>query len=149
MRKELFKKNYRLLKKFAPEMLTDAEPCFWLNHVSNISKYCNSTAERQGDSLIIGTSYDTNGDFTSDPSITVIFDNELKMARVSSLVMNNMGMCLMGTAFYEWYECSIDSEEKCHREREANDYLTYWLSEFSVARNSDPNYFTVHQDDVA
>ena len=139
MRKILFE-NYSLLKKFVPELTGDI-PDFWLNHESKTSQFQNVRAQRLDENLIsVGTFYEVNGDLVSDPAISILFDSELKIARVADWTMNNPGMSIMGTAFYEHFDCIIDSAET-ENEREANDYLNDYLKTFTATRESEQNYF--------
>lgn len=141
MRRSLYKKNYALLKKFAPEILQDPAPVFLLDHKAVTGPYANVSAERLDNNLVcIGTFYSVNGDIISDPAITVLFDNEQKIARVSELYIGNPGMSMLGGPIYNTFDCTLGSEET-DTEREANDYLNYWLTSFAASRRDDPNYF--------
>jgi len=133
MRKQLFEKNYTLLKRLIPELLSENIPDFWLDYEDDISPFANISAERLTENLIdIGTYYVVNGDVASDPSISVLFCNERQIARVFEITMNNPGMCLLGKAFYEMFENAWDSldSDETEFEKEINDYLHDWLSDF-------------------
>jgi len=148
----LFEQNYRLLEKFVPELLVNEEPDFYLEHKSKVSHFDNATAEWHGENLLfIGTFYTfcmadgynaPNGDIVSDPAITVIFDIKRKIARVTSLVVANIGMQKIGAAIYNNFNCTIDSNEANEEERRANDYLRDWLKIMVQAKKNTPNYFT-------
>jgi len=144
MRKKLFEKNYKLLNVFIPEILAATAPDYWLDHVSTDNCYKNASALRLNENTVtIGTFYKHDGvtGTVSDPSMDILFDNKKQIARVTAMSMDNFGMCWMGTAFWEEYDCTIDSKET-DKEIEANDYLGSWLKLFAEARKNDKNYFT-------
>jgi hypothetical protein len=142
MRKELFEENYMLLKKFIPELMGDTIPNFLLLHKSKISPYQNAQAERLDENLIlVGTFYEINFDVVSDPSITILFCDNKRVARVVDITLNNPGMVAMGTAFYSEFDVGIDDIEKTAKELEANNYLNDWLKTFTANQENCKNYF--------
>lgn len=141
-RAKLFQKNYTMLKKFAPGMLEDTAPAFTLQHIGRIDPRIRTYAERYDDTRLvrIGTDWPINGEPSCDPLIDVMFDNELKMARVRYWVMENLMYKLLngGSPICEAFSCTFDSEET-QKEREANEFLCEWLTE--ITKDWSPKFF--------
>ena len=155
MRRKLFEQNYKLLSKIAGELLTDDEPKFALirepEPIASISKY-GAFIERFDENLIIaGTFYYMNGfeiadkgDFVSDPEMTILFNNELKIARITDFHISNPKVAFfMGSkcVFPLHFDCTENSNET-EKERECNDYLNQWLKEIAEEVKTDKTFFT-------
>lgn len=155
MRRKLFEQNYKLLSKIAGELLTDDEPKFALirepEPIASISKY-GAFIERFDENLIIaGTFYHMDnfeiadkGDIVSDPDMTILFNNELKIARITDFHISNSKVALfMGSkgVFQSHFDCTENSNET-EKERECNDYLNQWLKEIAEEVKIDKNFFT-------
>lgn len=155
MRRKLFEQNYKLLSKIAGELLTDDEPKFALirepEPIASISKY-GAFIERFDENLIIaGTFYHMDnfeiadkGDIVSEPDMTILFNNELKIARITDFhISNPKEAFFMGSkgVFQLHFDCTENSNET-EKERECNDYLNQWLKELAEEIKIDKNFFT-------
>ncbi len=158
MRKTLFKQNYKLLKKFIPELLTYEEPNFCFNRkpVWTNEYHCiyGAFAEKLYENFVqVGTYYymdnfeisnKNEGEYTQDPYMIILFNNELEIARIKEFYTDNPRVATLlggkGGLLHLFFNCNETSEETLE-EREYNNYLNEWLREYSKARKQDKNYF--------
>ncbi len=156
MREKLFKENYELLEKAFGPLLTDFEPNYYLKRepepVAPISKY-GASAERVDESHIKASTFyymenfkiANKGDLISDPELTILFNNELKIARITDFYIDNPKTAmLMGNQngiFQLHFKCTEKSKETTE-ESEYNDYLNEWLNEYAEIIKENKNYFT-------
>lgn len=161
MRRKLFEQNYKLLSKIAGELLTDDEPKFALIHkpqpIAAISEYGAFIEWSDKNLIIAGTFYHMDnfkivdeGDFVSDPEMTILFNNELKIARITDFYINNPKTgFLMGNKYGVLeihFDCTENSNET-EEEREYNDYLNQWLKEIAEKVKTDKTFFTKQKID--
>ena len=155
MRIKLFKENYELLSKVVGELLTDVEPKFYLIHKPELdedfSEYGASAEKVDESHMKVSTFYymdnlqiASKGEIISDPEITILFNNDLKIARITDFYIDNPKTAmLMGKnngVFQLHFDCTENSEET-EEEREYNDYLNEWLKEYEDVIQSDKSYF--------
>ena len=155
MRRKLFEQNYKLLSQIAGELLTDDEPEFYLTRepqpVASISEYGAFAEWKDKNHIIIGTFYYMDGseiadegDLVRDPEMTILFNNELKIARITDFYINNPKTALlMGSkgVFQLHFNCTENSNET-EEEKEYNDYLNQWLKEYAEKISEDKTFFT-------
>lgn len=164
MREKLFRQNYELLEKIAGKLLTDEEPNFYLTREPEwINEYyCKYGAyiDRYDEKLIkVATFYYMDnfsvsnkniGRFTIDPEITILFNNKLKIARITDFVIDNPKTAmLLGSrnGIFELHfnctEITNETEDEC----EYNDYLNNWLQEYAQEIKDNKNFFiTKHRE---
>ena len=136
-----FRRIYKQLNQFVPEMLGNEKPDFWFKHEDE-NIYSNAFALRRDDNLLeIGTTYFVNGDLYYDPVFIVLFDNELQFARVAELTMDSPERCLFGTEVCHDFDYKNINAIETESERIDNIILYYWLNTFAAARKANPDYF--------
>lgn len=119
MRKKLLEENYSLLERFVPKLLLDTGDSF--DYKKESYKFWNVIVERLDENLIT-----INID---DFSVTILFDNDFRIARVAELNMNKP--IIHGFSSHEFFCCVIDDLEQTETERKANDLLNEVLKTFS------------------
>lgn len=164
MREKLFKENYELLEKLAGKILTSNDfPNYSLRHQPEWidENYCiyGAFIERYDTNCMqVATFYymdnfeisnKNKGELIQDPKIIILFNKELKIARVTEFYIDNPRTAMLMTklrtgkeawAFLLQFDCTETSEET-KEEREYNDYLNRWLKETVAQVKKNKNFF--------
>lgn len=157
MSEKILKQNYKLLKLIAKDILVDDEPKFMLKHETEwIGKsYCiygASVKKIDNNHIQLCTFYNMKnfsiapeGKFTRDPEMTILFNNELKIARISKYYIDNpnVAFLLNGTNVYEKnFNCTEKSKET-KDEVDLNLYLYEWLEDYVETIKIENSFFSV------
>lgn len=144
MRKKLFNEIYMLLEDFAGEILNNPNPNFYFTHTDTENEYYNSYARKiDSNHMVVGTFYFREMDYITDPELTILFNTDLKIARLIGFYNDNpYASMLNGGKIHDVkFECTENSNEKDNEERALNNYLRDWLQAFSKRRKDNKNYF--------
>ena len=133
-RKDLFRKNYELLKDFVPEILNDRSIECIIEHkqseFDNVISLSAATTKVYAETitnrtLCIGMDNITGDYDKCDPMFIVIFDNNKELARVTTWMSENEDLFIScGEQITEFYDFESEESEDLY---EANNYLYKWL----------------------
>ena len=146
MRDKLFKQNYELLKKIAPDMLEGEIKDYYLIHEFNDHvNQCMVIERVEKNVLSVGTFFTMNGDRVCDPDMWILFDNKLGLARIHSFTLDTAAWSMLGAAIHYNCDCYFSDfdrpmieAERSAEEKEYNDYLLLYLKELAdrIKQNS-------------